>query len=102
MTNICFGCGQYQVDKEIINQGEKNFAKCKTCGVMNPYLSLPLFIISGASGVGKTSILNNLKERLKDFVFLDADNLVIENDFSDKSKENLLSIMYPKFRTTFQ
>jgi hypothetical protein len=55
MFNVCPKCGEYSVEKSIDASGP--FATCPFCGYAHPFLQLPLFIITGSSGSGKTTIL---------------------------------------------
>jgi hypothetical protein len=73
MFNVCRQCGQYHADKIIDQSGP--FAICPECGYQHAFLQLPLFIISGASGTGKTTVLQQLLGRVADFVLLDSDIL---------------------------
>ncbi len=73
MINICHQCGIYRADKEIDPSGP--YAICPECGFKHPFLQLPLLIVSGASGSGKTTICQNLLERAAQAVLLDSDIL---------------------------
>lgn len=64
MFNVCPQCGEYSVEKTIDPTGP--YAICPFCGHPHPFLQQPLFIISGPSGVGKTSICLELIQRLRD------------------------------------
>ncbi len=73
MMNVCLKCGSYHVDKIIAPSGP--YAICPECGYKHPFLQLPLFVISGASGTGKTAILHQLLGRVSEFVLLESDIL---------------------------
>ena len=73
VINICQRCGLYHADKLIDPAGP--FAICPECGYKHPFRQLPLFVVSGASGTGKTTVLQNLLGRLDEFVLLDSDIL---------------------------
>ncbi|HVN54000.1 MAG TPA: AAA family ATPase [Anaerolineaceae bacterium] len=73
MMNICHRCGLYRADKLIDPKGP--FAVCPECGYKHLFRQLPLFVVSGASGTGKTTILQKLLGRLDEFVLLDSDIL---------------------------
>ncbi len=73
MINVCYQCGQYRADKIIDPNGP--YAICPECGCRHPFLQLPLFVISGASGAGKSTVLQQLMGRVNEFVLLDADIL---------------------------
>ncbi len=73
MLNTCFNCGAYRVDKVIDPAGP--FAICPECGHRHPFRYLPLFIVSGASGVGKSTACQLLAGRFDDVVLMDSDVL---------------------------
>ena len=73
MFNVCPGCGEYTDAKEIINPPGR--AICTICGYERQFLSLPLFVITGASGSGKTTVALELVAGSNDFVVLDQDIL---------------------------
>lgn len=76
MFNVCPSCGIYTVDKEIIpGHGWHAVAICSDCGYAHPFLRLPLFIVSGASGTGKTALALVLSGRDTSFVHLESDIL---------------------------
>jgi broad-specificity NMP kinase len=72
MINVCPGCGKYRADKDIDKNGP--FAVCPECGNKTRFSLLPLFIVSGASGTGKTSVCDSLLGKT-DMVVLDSDIL---------------------------
>ena len=73
MLDICANCGQYRPDKTINPNGP--FAICPECGHRNPFRMLPLFIVAGASGAGKTAVCRRLTGALEAVVALDEDIL---------------------------
>lgn len=74
MINVCPGCGAYSVDKEIDPTGP--FAICPHCGHRQHFVRLPLFVITGASGAGKTTVCLDLVSRLRsECVVLESDVL---------------------------
>jgi hypothetical protein len=74
MFDICPNCGQNTVNKEI--DPRSPFALCPRCNHKHPFLSLPLFIITGASGSGKSTVAFRLAAALcKEAVVLDSDIL---------------------------
>lgn len=72
MFNVCPACGQYSVSKEITLDGPA--AVCPYCGHAHPFLRLPLFVITGASGTGKSTIGLRLVEELR------GESVVMETD----------------------
>lgn len=87
MFNVCPGCGAYAVEKAIDPRGP--FAVCPTCGHRHRFLQQPLFILTGASGAGKSTICLELPARLPECVSLETDILWRpefnrpENDYQD-------------------
>jgi len=73
MFEVCPACGLYSVEKTIDPAGP--FAVCPHCGHAQPFLRLPLFIITGASGAGKTTACLALVGQLPECVVLDSDIL---------------------------
>lgn len=69
MIEICSKCGNYDWDKEI----EGNKLRCPKCGAEWEFISMPLFILTGCSGVGKTATAIEIMRKRVDFVVLDAD-----------------------------
>jgi broad-specificity NMP kinase len=63
----------YRADKIIDPSGP--FAICPECGYQHPFLYLPLFVVSGASGTGKTTVCNQLTGQYQESVLLDSDIL---------------------------
>ncbi len=73
MLNTCSNCGAFRVDKIIDLAGP--FAICPECGTQYPFRWLPLLIVSGASGVGKSSVCRALLRRSNKAVLMDSDIL---------------------------
>jgi hypothetical protein len=74
MFNVCLQCGQYSVEKRIDPSGP--FAICPHCGHGQLFLQQPLFVVTGASGAGKSSVALPLVEVLRrEAVVLDTDIL---------------------------
>lgn len=71
MIGICPKCGNYDWNKEISQDGSKII--CQSCGHRWPFKRLPLFIITGASGVGKTTGLQELMQHETDYIVMDSD-----------------------------
>lgn len=71
--NICFQCGIYRADKIIDPDGP--VAICPECGHRHRFAQLPLLIVSGASGVGKSTVCQILLGRAPQVVLLDSDIL---------------------------
>jgi len=80
MFNVCYGCGRYNSDKLIqSNDADKDntwaFAICPSCGYKHPFRKLPLFVVCGASGTGKTAVCSILARKKFPFIPLEGDIL---------------------------
>jgi hypothetical protein len=73
MFNACRNCGEDRPDKIIDPSGP--YAICPLCGHKHPFLRLPLFIVTGASRAGKTTICLQLASSMDDVVVFDGDVL---------------------------
>jgi len=73
MFNVCHNCGHYRADKIIDLSGP--YAICPECGHKRPFHQLPLLIVSGASGAGKSTVYQALIGDLGNIVMLDSDIL---------------------------
>jgi Shikimate kinase len=73
MFNVCPNCGEYHADKVIVPEGP--YAVCPSCGFKHQFVYLPLFILTGASGAGKTATSLALAAKAKDFVVMESDIL---------------------------
>lgn len=86
MFNVCPGCGEYSEGKEV-KLGSPSVAICGDCDFEQPFLALPLYVVTGASGSGKTTAALKLSSSnsgantpsrdipQSDFVVLDQDIL---------------------------
>ncbi len=77
MFNVCSHCGQYSDIKEVLTQDASvSAATCKLCGYSHAFLALPLFVVTGASGAGKTTVALRMAEQSRGrFIVLDQDIL---------------------------
>ena len=73
MFNVCPRCGEYSVEKKIDLSGP--FAVCPQCHYGHPFMMQPLFIVTGASGAGKTTTGLALVPQLSECVVLESDIL---------------------------
>ena len=73
MFNVCPSCGEYSADKAIVLEGV--WAVCLKCGFRHKFVRLPLFILTGASGVGKSTVCLELAVKMKDVVVMESDIL---------------------------
>lgn len=69
MIGICAGCGNHEWDKVV----RGNEISCPKCGNKWKFIKLPLFILTGCSGVGKTTTAMELIRRKVEFIVLDGD-----------------------------
>lgn len=72
MISICPKCMNSEWDKVVIGE-DKKIIHCPKCNFEWSSTGLPLYIITGCSGVGKTTVAMELLSRRKDFIVLDAD-----------------------------
>lgn len=103
MFNVCAGCGEYTDEKVVGFDGPRGshnlssaatVATCPTCGFAIEFLSLPLFVVIGASGAGKTTAALAMAKASHDFVVLDQD--ILWNDSFNAPENN-----YRQFRNTW-
>lgn len=71
--NVCFNCGEYRADKSVDPSGPH--AVCPVCGYKHPFLQLPLLVVGGASGAGKSTVCQALLGRMSEVVLLEGDLL---------------------------
>jgi 2-phosphoglycerate kinase len=92
MFNVCPSCGDYRADRGIEPEGV--YAKCANCGFRHKFLRLPLFILTGASGVGKSNVCLKLAARIKDVVVMESD--ILPHSEFDQPQTN-----YREYRETW-
>jgi predicted kinase len=73
MFNVCSNCGEYRPDKLIDPSGP--YAICPICSHKHLFLRLPLLLVGGASGSGKSTVLHALVTKIPEAVLLDSDIL---------------------------
>jgi hypothetical protein len=87
MVNVCHHCGNYHAEKVIDPAGP--YAICPDCGHRHSFHQMPLLIISGASGAGKSTVCHYLLGTYTRAVLLDSDILwrtefnTPENDYKE-------------------
>lgn len=69
MIAQCVKCGNYEWNKKV----GQNKITCPVCGYSWAFRKLPLFVLTGCSGVGKTTTAHELMVSTTDIVVLDAD-----------------------------
>lgn len=87
MIGICVKCGNHKWDKTV----ENGRVICPECKHSWSYISMPLFILSGCSGVGKTTTAIELMQMQNDIVVLDADIFCGVQDASTEEDYRTLS-----------
>ncbi len=84
MINVCYNCGEYRADKMIDPSGP--YAICPVCGHKHSFLQLPLLLVVGASGTGKSAVCQKLLGRLTEAVLLEGD-LLWRAEFNQPQKK---------------
>ncbi len=72
MPLVCPHCGAYALNN---TERNLNFTTCSQCGKTTPANILPLFVVTGTSGAGKTSVVPALLQELPECVVFDKDLL---------------------------
>jgi hypothetical protein len=73
MLNVCPACGQYRAGKIVVDTPPS--IVCPACGAAYSVARRPLFILSGAAAVGKTTVTLALRAQLPALIVLDSDIL---------------------------
>jgi hypothetical protein len=73
MFNVCPQCGAYAEEKIVDARGP--FAICPVCGYAHRFERLPLFILTGASGAGKSAVGLALMSAQRECVIMESDIL---------------------------
>ena len=87
MFNVCPNCGIYSAEKAIEPEGP--FAVCLHCGYRHSFVQLPLFVITGASGTGKSMVCLELPRKTSQCIFIECD--LFWGPHFDKPEENYRS-----------
>ena len=69
MVATCPNCKSTHWNKSV----KENFIICPECGTKWSFIKKPLYIITGCSGVGKTTTAQELQKLTTDYIILDAD-----------------------------
>jgi hypothetical protein len=91
MHLVCGGCAGWV--KAIIDRAEGTI-RCPECSALNPGRLLPLFIVTGASGVGKTAIIAGLRPLLPGWEIFETDILWDSGGSWSFARDNWLRIAY--------
>ncbi len=73
MINVCSKCGAYRADKVV--DSSRSVAVCPECAHIHPFRFTPLFLVGGASGAGKSALVEPLIRRQPPVVVLETDIL---------------------------
>ena len=73
MFNVCPGCGEYSDKNAVVDNPTR--AVCQSCSHEHEFKLLPLYVVTGASGSGKTTVALELVPVAENFVILDQDIL---------------------------
>ena len=84
MISVCIQCGEYHEDK-IINMAD-SLAICPNCGFEHRIRMLPLYVITGASGTGKSTLCYHIMQRQIDFLALETD-ILWRNEFNQPDND---------------
>lgn len=79
MFSVCVNCGEYHEDKII---QDNSLALCPNCNYPHPFKCLPLFVVTGASGTGKSTICYGLMQRQNNWIALEMD-IFWRNEFAN-------------------
>jgi shikimate kinase len=87
MYEVCAECGAHIADAVIDPAGP--VIVCTVCGFRQPFRRLPMFIVTGASGTGKSTLCGHIAqmEDRPDLVYLDSDMLLMKEFTSSGWKE---------------
>lgn len=88
---VCSSCGAYIVPE--VNK-EQQTLTCTDCLSIESVKILPLFIITGASGVGKTTVVTELRKVIPDFDIFDTDIMWAVGDDWQLQRNNWLRVAY--------
>ena len=91
MLEICSKCGNHEWDKEV----DGNTIKCPKCGYKWKFEKLPIYFLTGCSGVGKTTTAIELQKLTDEYVILDVDWLRnVAWPQNDEEENNLIEQIF--------
>ena len=70
MALVCSNCGMYIQPQVMVDEQS---IRCPICGHVEAMRILPLFVVTGASGVGKTTIAAHLRRCLPQWAIFETD-----------------------------
>ena len=91
MLEICSKCGNHEWDKEV----DGNTIKSPKCGYNWKFEKLPIYFLTGCSGVGKTTTAIELQKLTDEYVILDVDWLRnVAWPQNDEEENNLIEQIF--------
>ena len=91
MLEICSKCGNHEWDKEV----DGNTRKCPKCGSKWKFEKVPIYFLTGCSGVGKTTTAIELQKLTDEYVILDVDWLRnVAWPQNDEEENNLIEQIF--------
>ena len=91
MLEICSKCGNHEWDKEV----DGNTIKCPKCGYKWKFEKLPIYFLTGCSGVGKTTTAIESQKLTDEYVILDVDWLRnVAWPQNDEEENNLIEQIF--------
>ena len=91
MLEICSKCGNHEWAKEV----DGNTIKCPKCGYKWKFEKLPIYFLTGCSGVGKTTTAIELQKLTDEYVILDVDWLRnVAWPQNDEEENNLIEQIF--------
>lgn len=97
MIEVCLHCGNGANESPSWENDVKGQTiVCPVCGSKWDFLKFPLFIVTGASGVGKTTAARILQRKTQDFMVLDADMFynIMPHDTEEDALKQTEQILY--------
>jgi|GEM_PF-975997 Archaeal adenylate kinase len=70
---VCPKCGKFDTKKSVETHENISYSICEECGNSHEFNRLPLFVVIGSSGSGKTSVCLEMSKITQDFICLDGD-----------------------------
>jgi broad-specificity NMP kinase len=90
MPLVCPRCGAHALTNA---ERAPDSTRCAACGASTPANVFPLFVVTGASGAGKTTVVPALRRRLPECVVFDKD-LLWGRGTAEQFTNNWLRIAY--------